>query len=168
MRRRMRRTSCRRCGTRWFELRHRNSHTFNTERARAAARRRWHPTPLDSQLEGGPQPAPERDGPGASPHRSPTRSGDSGTTAFPADWTVEDARRALRDEGTPAYVQQRIREWLHTKEQEMLARSEPEELPRPGGVNLTDVLALAAASGMDLDALVAAAKAARAPTVESS
>jgi hypothetical protein len=46
--------------------------------------------------------------------------------------------------------------------------SEPELSGVPQrGVDLVDVLAVAAASGMDLDALVAAAKA-RAPSMESS
>jgi hypothetical protein len=85
---------------------------------------------------------------------------------LPADWTVDDARAALRDPSTPAYVAQKIREWLFDRERERAAKSEP--VPRAGRrvVNLGDVMALAVAVGMDLDGLVAAAKA-KAPQVES-
>jgi hypothetical protein len=60
-------------------------------------------------------------------------------------------------------VAQRAREWLHEQEQRLAARQEPEfsGVPRRG-VILLDILVVAAACRMDLDALVAAAKA-RAP-----
>jgi hypothetical protein len=80
---------------------------------------------------------------------------------------VEDARRALRDPDTPAYVAQKIREWLFDREREQAARSVPEPTVERRGVNLTDVLALAVAVGMDVDGMVAAAKE-RAPVVDST
>jgi hypothetical protein len=70
----------------------------------------------------------------------------------PADWTVEDARVALRDPGTPAYVKQKIREWVYAREQEQLARAELHvstgEGPRAH--SLEDVLEMAQKAGLEL------------------
>jgi hypothetical protein len=149
------------------------SGSFNGDRAREAGRRSAEARRLARQT---PTPSVPADGaadvpPNGKGHPSPraeahSAAGDSGMTEFPPDWTIDDARGALRDSGTPAYVQQRIREWLHTKEQELAAKSEPEPKVGPRGVNLSDVLGLAAACGMDVDEMVRVAKA-KAPEVEA-
>jgi hypothetical protein len=95
------------------------------------------------------------------PHELPQ---DLGGSSVP--WTIEAARRAAVDPKTPAYVAQRAREWLHEQEEKLAARQEPEPTVSRRGIRFVDVFAAAAEAGMDLDALVAEAKA-RAKAVES-
>jgi hypothetical protein len=148
-------------------MRRRNSHSFNSERARAAARRRWQPPPPSLLADdAAPHPA-QRERAGAPLDEAPGHPQKLGTSGVP--WTIEAARQAALNPRTPAYVAQRAREWLHEQEQKLVARQEPDPTLAMRGVNLIDLVSLAVACGaVDLDVLVAAAKAARAPTVESS
>jgi hypothetical protein len=130
--------------------RRRNAHTFNRERAQAAARRRWATPPPSAPDDGGGAPGARRDAGGATENKvhEPVAS-DSFSARERLEWEathspsatarVAAAKRLLDDEGAP--------------------EPEPEPTVAKRGVSLLDVLALAAACGMDLDALVAAAKA---------
>ena len=133
--------------------------------AEARRRRREEATPHRSDSEGVCPSTPERFEAGTPAVEARARPQDFGTSGIP--WTIEAARQAAVDPKTPAYVAQRAREWLHEQEEKLAARSVPELSGVPGrGVNLSDVLALAAAVGLDLDDLVKEARA-RASAVES-
>jgi hypothetical protein len=133
--------------------RRRNASSFTSDRAREAAQKRWNQPP-QVQADSGGGVGAQREAGGSTGDRLHELSGsDSFSARERLKWEAEhspsatarvSAARALLDEEPRPDV------------------SEPEVsgVPR-GGVSLLDILAVAAACGMDLDALVAAAKARR-------
>jgi hypothetical protein len=140
-------------------MRRRNSRSFDTDRAREAAQRRWHPTPPVSPSAGAGHPTP-----GTRDARPPQREAPelSGSDSF-------SARERLRweaEHSPSATARVSAAKRLLDDEPRSEPEPEPAVVPRRG-LSLLDILAVAAACGMDLDALVAAAKV-RVPAVESS